>query len=208
MSENQSRFVVLAAVDDSAMADPTGAAAARYATAARGAELHFVYVVPWAPESPTLAERAAALDASGLIERGRQQLEAVAQRAGYASRITCHVALGDPAREVLQMAARIDADVIITGTHGRRGLARAVLGSVAERVVRGASCPVLVVRPKDYHRTLAPEIDPACPGCLQIQATSHGSEMWCARHAESHPRANTHYALPETFAVGSMLVRP
>ncbi|HEY1955643.1 MAG TPA: universal stress protein [Polyangiaceae bacterium] len=208
MSEKQSRFVVLAAIDDSAMADPTGAAAARYANAARGAELHFVYVVPWAPEAPTAAERAAALDASGLIEGGRQRLEAVAQHVGYDSRIVCHVALGDPAREILQLAARIEADLVITGTHGRRGFARAMLGSVAEHVVRGASCPVLVFRAKDYHRTLAPEIDPPCPDCLQVQSATGGTEMWCARHAETHPRAKTRYELPEPFAVGSMLVRP
>jgi len=209
MSEHQPRFVVLAAIDDGAMGDPTGAAAARYASAARGAELHFVYVVPWAPESPTVAERKAALDASGLIEDGRKRLEEAAKRAGYAERVVCHVAIGEPAREILQMAARINADVIITGTHGRKGLSRAFLGSVAEHVVRGASCPVLVFRDKDYRRTLAPEIDPPCPDCLEVQAASGGTKTWCERHSRRpHPQAHTYQQLPETFAVGSMLVRP
>jgi nucleotide-binding universal stress UspA family protein len=208
MSESQSRVVVLAAIDDSALADPTGAAAARYATAAHGAELHFMHVVAWVPPTPSPAERTAGLDASALLERARKELETLARKSGYAGQVICHLAIGDPAREILQMAARIGADVVITGSHGRKGWQRALLGSVAERVVRGASCPVLVVRSKDYHATLAPEIDPPCPDCLERQQTTSGAELWCARHAERRPIAHTHYETPEPFAVGSMFVRP
>jgi len=56
------------------------------------------------------------------------------------------VALGDPRDEILDYAKRLSIDLIVMGTHGRGGVARAVLGSVAEKVVRGAGCPVLVVR--------------------------------------------------------------
>jgi universal stress protein A len=52
---------------------------------------------------------------------------------------------GDAAQEVLRYAARHPIDLIVVGTHGRTGLSRALLGSVAERVLRGARCPVLVV---------------------------------------------------------------
>jgi len=56
------------------------------------------------------------------------------------------LATGDP-RELIPSAARnLGADLIVVGTHGRRGLRRALLGSVAEHVVRGASCPVLAIR--------------------------------------------------------------
>jgi hypothetical protein len=106
------------------------------------------------------------------------------------------------------MAAHIDADLIFVGSHGRRGLERLLIGSVAERVVRGASCPVLVVRNKDYRRTLAPEIEPACPKCLDVQRESGGKQLWCAMHATKHPHAHLHYEQPDTFAVGSMLLRP
>ncbi len=51
----------------------------------------------------------------------------------------------EPAKEILQYAKAADIDLIIIGTHGRTGLARVVLGSVAEAVVRGAPCPVLTV---------------------------------------------------------------
>lgn len=52
---------------------------------------------------------------------------------------------GDPAREILRYASRFAIDLIVIGTHGCTGLRRVLLGSVAERVVRGARCPVLVV---------------------------------------------------------------
>lgn len=51
----------------------------------------------------------------------------------------------EPAKEIVQYAKSADIDLIIMGTHGRTGLARVVLGSVAEAVVRGAPCPVLTV---------------------------------------------------------------
>lgn len=54
---------------------------------------------------------------------------------------------GEPARQLLQTAASDDADLIVMATHGRSGLRRFLLGSVADRVVREAGRPVLLVRP-------------------------------------------------------------
>jgi nucleotide-binding universal stress UspA family protein len=51
----------------------------------------------------------------------------------------------EPASEILRYAKSNDIDLIVMGTHGRTGLARAALGSVAEKVVRAAPCPVLTV---------------------------------------------------------------
>jgi nucleotide-binding universal stress UspA family protein len=67
-----------------------------------------------------------------------------AQRRGVA--IAVEHADGQPAEVILRRAAEEHIDLIVAGTHGRRGLKRLVLGSVAERVLRTASCPVLVVR--------------------------------------------------------------
>ena len=53
---------------------------------------------------------------------------------------------GDPAFEILRVANVYDADLIVMGTHGRGGLSRVVMGSVAEAVTRKANCPVLTVR--------------------------------------------------------------
>lgn len=52
---------------------------------------------------------------------------------------------GEPRRVINEVANRENSDLIIMGTHGRTGAARALLGSVSERVVRSAPCPVLVV---------------------------------------------------------------
>ncbi len=52
---------------------------------------------------------------------------------------------GSPATEIVRRAQQINADLIVMGTHGHGGLAHAVLGSVTERVLHKAHCPVLVV---------------------------------------------------------------
>ena len=56
-------------------------------------------------------------------------------------------AIGEPAHEILAFAKAQSADLVVIGTHGRTGLQHALMGSVAERVVRRATCPVLTVRP-------------------------------------------------------------
>jgi nucleotide-binding universal stress UspA family protein len=53
---------------------------------------------------------------------------------------------GDPAVEILGVAGETRCDLIVMGTHGRTGLERMLLGSVAEKVVRKAACPVLTVK--------------------------------------------------------------
>ena len=61
-------------------------------------------------------------------------------------RMTHRLEEGEPAEEILRVAKLCGADLIVMGTHGRRGLARLLMGSVAERVVREAPCPVLTLR--------------------------------------------------------------
>ena len=56
------------------------------------------------------------------------------------------VVVGLPAKTIVDVAAARGADLIVMGTHGRSGVAHLLLGSVAERVVRMAICPVLTVR--------------------------------------------------------------
>lgn len=60
------------------------------------------------------------------------------------------ILIGHPSEEILGYSDEIDADLIIMGTHGHTGLSRVLIGSVAERVVRRASRPVLVVRPDEH----------------------------------------------------------
>jgi universal stress protein A len=62
--------------------------------------------------------------------------------------VTSEVLTGSPARTIVEGAKQQQCDLIVMGTHGRHGMAHLLLGSVAERVMRTAACPVLVVRPK------------------------------------------------------------
>ncbi len=83
-------------------------------------------------------------DAAGEM---RRTLERMVQEAGAESAQTM-VVEGDPAGSVLRAAQKLGADLIVMGTHGRRGIERFMLGSVAERVLRMSNVPVLTVRGK------------------------------------------------------------
>ena len=69
---------------------------------------------------------------------------ATAAAAGLSARWVLRT--GVPYKEIVGAAARERADLIVIGTHGRSGLDRALLGSVADRVIRLAPCPVVTVR--------------------------------------------------------------
>ncbi len=59
------------------------------------------------------------------------------------------VIIGYAAEEILNLADEEQVDLIIMGTHGRKGIDRILFGSVAEKVVKNAKCPVLTIRPED-----------------------------------------------------------
>lgn len=62
-------------------------------------------------------------------------------------KVTQKITEGDPAKEILNMSNEIGADLIIMGTHGKKGMDRLLFGSVAEKVVRNSEIPVLTMRP-------------------------------------------------------------
>jgi nucleotide-binding universal stress UspA family protein len=63
-------------------------------------------------------------------------------------RVSYRLTRGDAVRELLTLAAECKVDLIVIGTHGRSGLSRLLMGSVAEAVQRSAACPVVTVRSK------------------------------------------------------------
>jgi universal stress protein A len=63
-----------------------------------------------------------------------------------AVRVEPRLTMGDPATEIVRTANKENVDTIVMGTHGRTGLSRFFMGSVAEQVIRHASCPVLTYR--------------------------------------------------------------
>jgi nucleotide-binding universal stress UspA family protein len=78
----------------------------------------------------------------------RLEAEELLSRAAVDSRqkVEVHVLEGLPTDAICTLAEKIGADLIVMGTHGREGLSHFLLGSVAERTLRRAPCPVLTVR--------------------------------------------------------------
>ena len=115
-----------------------------------GATLHVVHVVDDLAANATLAE--AALDFGDLqqsLQTGAEQTMGHVITADDRRTLDVHTHLPrshQPSQAILDVARRVKADLIIVGTHGRGAIARLFLGSVAERVVRTAPCPVLTVR--------------------------------------------------------------
>ena len=85
---------------------------------------------------------------AGMLTELKKALDAAVRsaRAAGADRVTGELVQGVVASEVVSIAERDGYDLIVMGTHGRTGLQHALLGSVAEKVVRRAPCPVLTVR--------------------------------------------------------------
>ena len=82
-----------------------------------------------------------------LLKHASAQLVDLKGRAeGRGIAVTTRVATGIPSEEVISAAREEDSDLIVVGTRGKTGLAHILLGSTAERVIRGAPCPVLSVR--------------------------------------------------------------
>ncbi len=71
-----------------------------------------------------------------------------------APRVETAKGIGDPAVEIVELAREGAFDLIVVGTHGRTGLRHALLGSIAERVVRRAGCPVLTIHPEGQARAV------------------------------------------------------
>jgi nucleotide-binding universal stress UspA family protein len=94
-------------------------------------------------------------DTDKLEERAEKSVSTVEQMA-ESHDIDCVTSIqeGNPAGAILQYADEIDADLIVAGTHGRSGVKRHLIGSVAERLVRHAECPVMTVRLPDTNVTV------------------------------------------------------
>ncbi len=91
-------------------------------------------------------------------ESARKQLaELMTKLEKQRLRVTALLKTGAPAHVIPDTAKRTKADLIVMATHGRTGLAHVLMGSVAERVVRMAECPVLTVRRRGLKKKRAPK---------------------------------------------------
>ena len=114
------------------------------------ATIHLVHAVAF---PPVATSDMAFVNVAPILESSKQSAQAAfdTRAAGYRDRFaisSTRIEIGDPRDVIDQVACAIGADLIIMGTHGRRGLRRMLMGSVAESVIRTAPCPVLTVRAK------------------------------------------------------------
>lgn len=109
-----------------------------------------VYAVPlvYAAGEPIAAAPPPDVDSmTAELDRGLEAFVRRAREAGVAD-VGVAVTGGDAAHEIVRLADERGCDLIVMGTHGRTGLKHLVLGSIAEKVVRMASCPVLTISTK------------------------------------------------------------
>lgn len=114
-----------------------------------GAEVHLLHIVT---PPPRLTEAYAVnFDPEGLVQALRAEATAALEKLAQAAKdhgLACHteIRVGVDFREIITYATTQGIDLIVMATHGRTGLAHALLGSVTEKVVRKAPCPVLTVK--------------------------------------------------------------
>jgi nucleotide-binding universal stress UspA family protein len=190
------RFVIVVGIDFSELANRALDQALEMACLREGSEVHVLYVEPdvWAGATLSAAIQEASNADAAVHQVQQRATERIEKMPAHLERrrirrVVAHFRRGAPAENVAQLAADLDADLVVVGSHGHRGLERLFLGSVAERVSRLARCPVWIIRPKDHSTAgRVPEIEPPCPDCLTARRESNGEKLWCERHAEHHIR--------------------
>jgi nucleotide-binding universal stress UspA family protein len=116
-----------------------------------GAELVLLHAYPIPgytfPDGSVMASPKMMQELAEQAQRHLEEWRADAERIVQAPRVSVEKAIGEPASEIVSYATDSGVDLLVLGTHGRTGLEHALMGSIAERVVRRAHCPVLTVRP-------------------------------------------------------------
>jgi nucleotide-binding universal stress UspA family protein len=132
----------------------------RSGTAFRAGAPEMPISLPETPEDAHIAHHPIYRDqeiASAEDEARRSVTKAEAMLRGKEIEVRSQVLLGDPAEEIIDYAAKEDIDLIVMCSHGSSGIRRWVFGSVTEKVLRGTTTPVLVIRPKELEEQTANE---------------------------------------------------
>ncbi|MEW6776834.1 MAG: universal stress protein [Bdellovibrionota bacterium] len=122
---------------------------AKEIAAESGAAIHLLHVVEPVAVPMTVAMGLPSGDVLDRMETSAQEaLRAFVKKNAGAGAVESLVTVGSPASEIVRYADRNKIDLIVMPTRGNTGLTHFLLGSVAERVVRTAKCPVLIVPPQ------------------------------------------------------------
>jgi nucleotide-binding universal stress UspA family protein len=139
---------ILIATDDS---EPAKKAIGEAITLANAfdATLYAVYVVETAEPRPGVTDSATGSDEDTKADQALQRVISEAEEHGLEGEVVSAVVRGQPASAILQHANEQNIDLIVVGTHGRKGIDRLVVGSVAERVIRDSPVPVVTISMND-----------------------------------------------------------
>jgi nucleotide-binding universal stress UspA family protein len=189
-------YVIVVGIDYSSHAERALSAAFEQANKHTAAELHVTHVSPPISDGEGAFLATGPLSLNELKDRLVTYLRSFVLKLDAASaanvRVISHVLVDTPMFGLTSLASALEADLIVVGTHGRNGVARWLLGSVAEGVVRQATCPVLVVPPEPQELKV-PSIEPPCPRCVEERQATAGREMWCQQHRERHGQRHTYH---------------
>ncbi len=201
---NEKPSLILVGIDFSELADRALEQALLLASERSNAELHVLSIVHpimaldgrYAIPAYSVLDEANSL--ANANERLRVHVQARVESFGtkypgrsFPVRVASHATIGSPTHGIAQMASDLGADLVVIGTHNRRGVERVLLGSVAEGTVRYAHCPVLVIPAQQPHDEL--QITPPCSECVRTRRESAGQQLWCAQHQERHGRRHTYH---------------
>jgi nucleotide-binding universal stress UspA family protein len=113
-----------------------------------GAEVYACHIIPTPHVLDALYERGLTPPESvkRITQKARKRIKEITETQETTVPLRVHCKEGEVAEHILQQAETLKADLIVMGTHGRSGVERFFLGSVAETVIRRALCPVLTLR--------------------------------------------------------------
>jgi nucleotide-binding universal stress UspA family protein len=145
---------ILLAIDDSKFSEAAIESVIRQATP-QEMEVRVLHVIEPIPIYPDGQAWGYGPEASQVLEEQRKEAEGLVARAGQTLReknfkVTTAIEEGDPKVVIIDSAAEWHADLIVMGSHGRKGLDRFFMGSVSEAVARHARCSVQIVRPPSH----------------------------------------------------------
>ncbi len=139
---------VVVATDFSDIADKAFTTAVQLASQL-GATLHIVHIVQIHPANMPESGNVNIKELEALEENAASEnMKEYTNGLDDELKVSCHIVHGDPAGQVLKLVKDQNADLIVMGTHGRTGISRLIMGSVAESVLKSSQVPVVCVKSK------------------------------------------------------------
>jgi nucleotide-binding universal stress UspA family protein len=156
MTRNKAKQVAVVGVDFSVASDEAIFWGLRWLGESSERTLHLFHVldprdvIDDAEVPALLTTEHVIADAPDLLRQRVEAMSFSAQVAVDRERVRTHARVGNAVDTLLQACIDYEADVLVVGTHGRKGFERMLLGSVSEQLVRRARCPVVIARLADY----------------------------------------------------------